>query len=523
MGADVLMDKVVDHYDRNPGFASALNQFVADFEYPNWSHRTIAEVMAGMEKTQLSPWVGIKVVADSLGIKVPREYQHYSQRVMADLVEQYGWARQVGSICVKKTFADTGRSFVANFDTNESRYLFVRNDYIFVTDHPDAPEQVFDIDCRYSPELAAEEMDVRIKAVNMQYGFERLVSGALLKPSATVAKAEDMVFDRHAAFSMAKSATEKSLAICNDPGLPKDMEERLKVRSFVQGLQIDVASPEVFQLWAELDSIELLNAKELANGFEDSLSVESIAGTMGANAFLYPAYKDALLSFSPDVANEVVAAYQEDMRRIMEKEARKAAESAEMTATRWKVSKNEKSGMVRLVDRWDIKGLIIEFGGVPAIQAFAKERPEVPGVVINELLGRDGGWDVAKDAFYVNDGKIITLINGNEAISLSVADSWCEAAQRSICQHSLHEAKVIAFSNGLPSSVVDAQTPCKYAAAKVVGLTERHAVLGLGRSAIICSQGDLDREVAKGEVVSVAFEGGKGRVSPPAQARAVER
>ena len=160
---------------------------------------------------------------------------------------------------------------------------------------------------------------------------------------------------------------------------------------------------------------------------------------------------------------------------------------------------------------------------MPAIQAFANEHPEIPGTVINELLGRDGGWDVAMDAFYVNDGKNITLLNGKEAISLSVADSWCEAAQRSILQHSLHDAQIVAFSNGLPSSVVDVASPCKYAAAKVVGLTKRHVVLGLGRAAIICAQADLDREVAKGEVVSVAFEGGKGRVSPPAQARVVER
>lgn len=38
-------DKVADHYDSNEDFADKLNMLIPDFEYPNWSYKTIGDVL----------------------------------------------------------------------------------------------------------------------------------------------------------------------------------------------------------------------------------------------------------------------------------------------------------------------------------------------------------------------------------------------------------------------------------------------------------------------------------------------
>lgn len=57
-------DKVSDHYDQNDDFGDNLNHFIPGFEYPNWSHRTIKEVLNAVSEQHAS------IIVDSLnGIK----------------------------------------------------------------------------------------------------------------------------------------------------------------------------------------------------------------------------------------------------------------------------------------------------------------------------------------------------------------------------------------------------------------------------------------------------------------------
>lgn len=49
---------------------------------------------------------------------------------------------------------------------------------------------------------------------------------------------------------------------------------------------------------------------------------------------------------------------------------------------------------------------------------------------------------------------------------------------------------------------------------KVMGVTDCHVVLSLGRTALIVAQSDLDRVPEQGEEVAVTFKGGKGMVQP---------
>lgn len=58
---------------------------------------------------------------------------------------------------------------------------------------------------------------------------------------------------------------------------------------------------------------------------------------------------------------------------------------------------------------------------------------------------------------------------------------------------------------------------------KVMGVTDCHVVLSLGRTALIVAQSDLDRVPVKDEEVSVTFKDGKGMVQPGKERDGVER
>lgn len=49
---------------------------------------------------------------------------------------------------------------------------------------------------------------------------------------------------------------------------------------------------------------------------------------------------------------------------------------------------------------------------------------------------------------------------------------------------------------------------------KVLGVTDQHVVLSIGRSAVVLAQADIDKVPAKGDDVVVNFTGGKGSVEP---------
>lgn len=94
------------------------------------------------------------------------------------------------------------------------------------------------------------------------------------------------------------------------------------------------------------------------------------------------------------------------------------------------VTKDARSGMVGL----SVVGgtTTTDFGGIPAIQNFAKENPHVPEQVINELLAREGGWECAEGPF----GEELVLVEKGEvvaSIDFGAFDaSWEAAAKQAV-------------------------------------------------------------------------------------------
>lgn len=99
-----------------------------------------------------------------------------------------------------------------------------------------------------------------------------------------------------------------------------------------------------------------------------------------------------------------------------------------MSANNYTVTKDANSGMVGLSKAGE--STMIDFGGIPAIQIFAKEYPEVPARVINELLARDGGYTDIRESDYD-----ITLMHPNEyrvIVRDSIEDVWAAAAESAV-------------------------------------------------------------------------------------------
>ena len=59
---DILNQQVSEHYETNEAFASVLNQLIENFEYPNWSWKTIRDVFDYVKNHQ------VPLVCKSLGI-----------------------------------------------------------------------------------------------------------------------------------------------------------------------------------------------------------------------------------------------------------------------------------------------------------------------------------------------------------------------------------------------------------------------------------------------------------------------
>ena len=78
---------------------------------------------------------------------------------------------------------------------------------------------------------------------------------------------------------------------------------------------------------------------------------------------------------------------------------------------------------------------------------------------------------------------------------------------------SLTAAQKIAMDKGEFSVADPAQD--KTHSGKVLGVTDHHVVVSLGRSALIVEKRDIDRVPAVEENVTLKFEGGKGVFQPP--------
>lgn len=505
MSANVLMDKVADHYDQNPGFASVLNQYLPGFEYPDWSHRTVGDVITRIELTQLAPWVGIEAVADSLGVEVPLEYRHYSERVIHNLCETHGWAVFDANRVAQKEFE--GELLFALFD-DRSRYLALDR-------NPEFKDVVFDVDCRgVDVGVMAAIVNQKAEAMHLVGKLEALIGASQVVADVEIAKA---AYSRIEARDMAYGDAELTLKLAEIIGAP-EIEPRSRT---MHDVVVEVLSPVVAGLWAEVDIVDYHKIsihQDMADAGRLLDAALCIASNMGRNV----AYKAAVVEFSPEVANEVMKVYSAEKEKVLAKEARKSAEYAEMASTRWSVFKNDDSGMVGLEDHWSIPVSIIELGGVPAIQNFAKENPDVPVRVINELLARDGGYTfpdfpVELASLYPFPCLEHTSEPG-QIVRGTIDEYWAVGAGKAVLAHSLRSAEMIADTKG---SYAIAGSDQSYDG-KVMDLTAQHVVLSLGRSAVICEQAALDRVPSKDEMVSIAFTAGRGVVSPPVQEKEVD-
>lgn len=511
MGAHVLMDKVADHYDRNPEFAAALNQFVEDFEYPNWSHRTITDVMESMEKTQLSPWVGIKVIADAFDVEVPIKHRHYSAQFIRGLNETYGWTIFADNRVVQKAFGD--EMFFAHFD-DSGRYLTLDRGLSL-------EDVVFDVDCRDRDVASvAAVFNHKAEAIYLTKKLEKLIAVA---PAVADAEMAGAAYSRIDARDMAYGDAEGALKLVEIVGAP-EIKPRLQS---MRETGVEVLSPEMTGLWAEVDVVDYHKVAIHQKDGDEGYLVDAalcIASNMERNV----AYKAAVVEFAPEVADEVMEVYSSEQERIEAKEAQKSAEYAEM---RWQVvPPSHHCGMVGLKDRQDGWAMVIDFGGVPAIQNFAKENPDVPVRVINELLGRDGGYEVPYYPADLASLHPFPCLEHSSEPGYIVRDTidacWEAAAVNAVLAHSFRNAEMIADTKGTYELVdkftcVDLDKTLHHTG-KILGVTDKHVVLSLGRAALIYVQADLDRVPVKDELVSIAFTAGKGVVSPPVPEKCVD-
>lgn len=88
----------------------------------------------------------------------------------------------------------------------------------------------------------------------------------------------------------------------------------------------------------------------------------------------------------------------------------------------------------------------VTFNSVLAILVYAKSNPEIPDLIINELIAREGGWTALNDKEYAIErnnflkgnysGALITLVNHEHehfgSIQCKMNLAWREAAGKSI-------------------------------------------------------------------------------------------
>lgn len=323
---DVLVSELYDH---DGDFSMALQDlFPGTFEYPDFSHRKVSDVVRSAEKD------------------CARERENEAQKLASDL-----------EIRIRRE---------------------IKDDLHDVSQHSPAVRAAYR-SMGVSPHEDAEKGALQsIEARSNEYGNAEV--------AAKVAKSPPVV-DR-----VAKSVNLRATL----------------------AQEVTILSADVSRMWAELDLRDYSKIRISPSRKEDAGL--AIASNMEANAD----YKAVLIEKAPDIAAAIQALNDENNRRIAEKEARKAE---------YTISKNEVSGMVGLSRRGE--STVVEFGGIPAIQAFAKEMPGVPTWVINELLARDGGYTHA-EASGMNDYIIMHPIEDRKVIRGDLREAWAAAADSAV-------------------------------------------------------------------------------------------
>lgn len=397
-------DQVVsDLYDHDDAFADALNDlFPGTFEYPNFSHRKVSEVVRMAEKNQ-----------ERFEYTDPFADAKYSFKTIEEMMSK---CDELGS----------------------GKFQVVRQDGTFI--------QVNKIDGKWArdddPSVIRRQMESN--ALTLEADLERRIRVELEEDFNEVSQMPDAVrmayrtmgVDPHEdAEKRAMQGIEgRSMAFADAEVVAKaakidsslDLNTRLQA---MRELEVTVLSPEVSHMWAELDIRDFLKIQTSPHRKEDAGLLLATNGAANAE------YKAALIEKAPFIAAMVVELDAGNNRKNAAKEERKNAEINNFKWPGWVstvgdfvITKNDRSGMVGLSKAGE--STVICFGGIPAIQTFAKENTDVPERVINELLARDGGYTVIR-----NSENLITLMHlgNNCVIDLdTVSEAWDRGAERAI-------------------------------------------------------------------------------------------
>lgn len=491
-------DTVAQHYDNNPMFADSLNHLIPNFEYPNWSYRTIGEVLDtvsshhidaiihALERVDLKPEEVFefndpysdakyslksfdKAVAkcEEFGLSSFHAVNAYGVVVPVNKVNGE-WERGVSQEVVRDNKAQEAKALTEAFEE------CIRTEFIGNSN---------------AAALSKDEHSIN--------GLTGIAQNDQAQKNAL-----NRIEARSLAFLDAEAVT-KAAAMVGIVGV----NARLKAS---REMKVNVVNPEVAAMWAELDfrdfsQLNFISHRKLDAGL-------MIAGNMAVNK----EYQLYLEQKAPTIVQSIKAIDHENKSKIQEKEMRKMADMLV-------VSNSEASGMVSLNK---IGGsMIAEFGGVPAILSYAKEHPEVPIDVVNELLARDGGipsLEEAKESFLASLGEYGHMESPEEfdqfcadknypySYKTDTDHAWSLAADTALQNHSFKEAQVCAEQAGYRTCFDKVENATVIGS--TVDQTEHHVVFGSGRAAFILNKSDLNEIPPKGERVSIAFSNGLGVV-----------
>lgn len=449
-------DQVVsDLYEHDDAFADALNDlFPGTFEYPDFSHRKVSEVVRMAEKNQ-ERFEFTDAFSDA----------KYSFKTIEEMMSK---CDELGS----------------------SRFLVVRQDDTFI--------QVNKVDGKWArdddPSVVRRQIEANALTLaadldkRIRVELEEYLHDVLPMPDAVRMAYQTMGVDpREDSEKRAMRRIEgRSIAFTNAATVAKaaliDDPLYLNVRlQAMRELKVVVLSPEVAGMWAEVD------VRDFGKIFQGSWDREEYAASlMMTNMESNAEYKAALIEKFPFVAASVTALDRESERKIAAKAERKDAEmqsiddicnrskfkaadknyvlyfpngSMKAAGNKAHIEKYFKPGDVVVAPRGDYvitkdansgmvglskagESTVINFGGIPAIQTFAKENPDVPVRVINELLARDGGYTGFRDARDDNGDYVLLHPDDNRwIIDASENVVWARAAKSAVRYSELLKAE----------------------------------------------------------------------------------
>ncbi len=420
---------VSDLYDHDDEFASALNDlFPGSFEYPDFSHRNVREVVRMAEA------------------KNQDRFEYYDP--FADAKYSFKTIEEMISVC-----DDLGstRFQVAHLDgtftqVNKVSGKWERDDDPSVMRRQAESSALMlsaELEKRIRAEFKEDKHDVSQISPEVRMAYREMG----VNPHENAEKnAMQAIDSRNMAFEDAEAVTKSALL---DSSL--DLNTRLQA---MRELKVTVLSPEVSRMWAELDIRDFLKIQMSPHRKEAAGLL--LATNSSANA----EYKSTLIEKVPSVATMVAALAAENDRKIVAKEERKAAE---MENSAWPdfvstvgvfvISKNDRSGMVGLSKVGESQ--VVDFGGIPAIQSYAKENPEVPVRVVNELLARDGGYGYLGTQDVDGDYVLMHPDENRVIVRSSIEEVWAAAAKSAVRHSELSDLKMRCemLADGNPVSV----------------------------------------------------------------------